>query len=144
MPSGHPENYTSLTDVTEKFEIRVAEFTTSDIGDAPMLPELLAQISTVQDIVSVTADGNYETRKCNDAHADRGAVAIIPPHKNAKPWKADTRGAATSNEALRASKYLSRVLWQPSSVCHSRSRVETKMHCVKLLCQRLMPGDFNR
>ena len=29
-------------------------------------------------------------------------------------------------------------------VCHRRSRVETKMHCVKLLGQRLMARDFDR
>ena len=61
-----------------------------------MLPELLAQISTDQDIVSVTVDGAHDARKCHDAIADRGAVAIIPPRKNAKPWKANTAGAATA------------------------------------------------
>ena len=87
----------------QTLEIRAVEVTSSDIGDAPILPELLAQISTDQDIASVTADGAYDTRKCHDAIADRGAVAIIPPRKNAKPWKADTAGAAARNEALRAS-----------------------------------------
>jgi hypothetical protein len=32
-----------------------------------------------QDIASVTADGAYDTRKCHDAIADRGAHAVIPP-----------------------------------------------------------------
>ena len=36
-------------------EIRAAEFTTSDIGDAPMLPEVLDQIPPEQEIASVTA-----------------------------------------------------------------------------------------
>ena len=27
---------------------------------------------------------------------------------------------------------------------HRRSRAETKMHCVKLLCQRLAARDFDR
>ena len=35
----------------------------------------------------MTADGAYDTRKCHDAIADRGAHAVIPPRKNAKPWK---------------------------------------------------------
>ncbi|MCA3437578.1 MAG: IS5/IS1182 family transposase, partial [Rhodobacter sp.] len=30
------------------------------------------------------------------------------------------------------------------SGCHRRSRVETKMHCVKLPGQRLMARDFDR
>ena len=71
----------------QTLEIRAVEVTSSDIGDAPMLPELLAQIPADQVIASVTADGAYDTRKCHDAIADRGAAAIIPPHKNAKPWK---------------------------------------------------------
>jgi hypothetical protein len=66
-------------------EIRAAEFTTSDIDDAPMLPELLNQILADQEIGSVTADGTYDTRKCHNAVAERGAHAVIPPPKNAKP-----------------------------------------------------------
>ena len=76
--------------------------------------------------------------------ADRGAAAVIPPRKNAKPWKAVTAGAVARNEALRASKYLGRALWRRWSGYHRRSRVETKMHCVKLLGQRLMARDFDR
>jgi hypothetical protein len=73
-------------------EIRAAEFTTSDVGDAPMLPELLDQIPPDQEIASVTADGAFDTRKCHDAIAARGAAAIIPPRKNGKSWKADGAG----------------------------------------------------
>ena len=69
----------------QTLEIRAAEFTTSNVGDAPMLPELLDQIPPDQQIESVTADGAFETRKCHDAIAARGAAAIIPPRKNAKP-----------------------------------------------------------
>ena len=76
--------------------------------------------------------------------ADRGAAAIIPQHRNAKPWKAVTAGAVARNEALRASKYLGRALWRRWSGYHRRSRVETKRHCVKLLGQRLMARDFDR
>ena len=46
-----------------------------------------------QEIARVTADGAYDTRKCHDAIAERGAHAVIPPRKNAKPWKAITAGA---------------------------------------------------
>jgi Transposase DDE domain len=92
--------------------MRAVEVTSSDIGDAPTLPELLAKISTDQDIASVTADGAHDTRKCHDAIAERGANAVIPPRKNAKPWKAITAGAVARNEALRASKYLGRALWR--------------------------------
>jgi hypothetical protein len=82
-------------------EIRAAEFTTSDVGDAPMLPELLDQIPPDQEISSVTADGAFDTRRCHQAVAARGAAAIIPPRKNAKPWQPDTPGAVARNEAFR-------------------------------------------
>jgi hypothetical protein len=143
----------------QTLEIRAVEVTSSDVGDAPMLPELLSQIPPDQEIASVTADGAYDTRKCHRfgglrgpirgqgpprTIAERGADAVIPPRKNAKPWKAITAGAAARNEALRASKYLGRALWRRWSGYHRRSRAETKMHCVKLLGQRLMARDFDR
>jgi hypothetical protein len=128
----------------ETLEIRAVEITGSHIGDAPVLPDLLSQIPENQEIGSVTADGAYDTRKCHNAIADRGVHAVIPPRKNAKPWKAVTAGAVARNEALRASKYLGRALWRRWSGYHRRSRVETKMHCVKLLGQRLMARDFDR
>jgi hypothetical protein len=62
-----------------------------------MLPELLDQIPPDQEIASVTADGAFDTRKCHDAIAARGAAAFghalepvagtpsLPPRKNANP-----------------------------------------------------------
>jgi Transposase DDE domain len=128
----------------QTLEIRAAEFTTSDVSDAPMLPELLDQIPPEQEIASVTADGAFDTRKCHDAVAARGATAIIPPRKNAKPWKPNTAGAIARNEILRTSKRIGRTIWRRWSGYHRRSRVETKRHCVKLLGQRLMAHDFDR
>ena len=125
----------------ETLEVRAVKITASHIGDAPILPD---QIPPDEDIASVTADGAYDTRKCHDAIADRGAHAVIPPRKNAKPWKTVTAGVVARNEALRASRYLGRAIWRNWSGYHRRSRVETKMHCVKLLGQRLMARDFDR
>ena len=110
----------------ETLEIRAVEVTTSSIGDAPMLPDLLNQIPADEDISSVTADGAFDTRKCYDAIAARKADAVIPPRKNAKLWKADTPGAIARNEAVRSSKYLGRALWRHLTGYHRRSRVETK------------------
>ena len=110
-----------------------------------MLPELLDQIPPEQEIATVTADGAFDTGKCHDAIATRRAAAIIPPRKNAKPWKPDTAGAIARNEALRTSKRLGRTIWRRWSGYHRRSRAETKMHCVKLLGQqRLSARDFDR
>ena len=75
---------------------------------------------------------------------DRGAHAIIPSRKNAKPWKPLTAGAVARNDALRASKYLGGAIWQKWIGYHRRSRAETKMRCVELLGQSLMARHFDR
>ena len=128
----------------QTLEVRAIEVTGSHIGDAPILPDLLKQIPPEQEIGFVTADGAYDTRKCHDAIADRGAQAVIPTRKNAKLWKPTSVGAVARNEVVRSSKYLGRALWRKWSGYHRRSRVETKMHCIKLLGQGLMARDFDR
>jgi len=128
----------------ETLEVRAVEVTGSNIGDAPILPDLLEQIPADEEIGSVTADGAYDTRKCHEAIAARNAAAVIPPRKNAKPWKPTSPGAEARNEALRAAKYLGRAIWRRWSGYHRRSRVESKMNCIKLLGQSLMARDFER
>jgi len=128
----------------ETLEVRAVEVTGSNIGDAPVLPDLLNQIPPHQDIGSVTADGAYDTRKCHEAIAARNAHAVIPPRKNAKPWKPTSAGAIARNDAVSAQRYLGRTVWRRWSGYHRRSRVETKMHCLKLMGQSLMARDFDR
>ena len=72
--------------------------------------------------------------------------AVSPPEDLGRehPVSRLQGGARARNEALRASKYLGRALWRNWSGYHRRSRVESKMHCVKLLGQRLMARDFDR
>ncbi|MEN9368213.1 MAG: hypothetical protein RL489_2571 [Pseudomonadota bacterium] len=60
----------------QTLEIRAVEVTGNTMGDAPMLPELLAQIPPEEAIASVCADGAYDTRACRDAIALRGAQAV--------------------------------------------------------------------
>lgn len=55
-----------------------------------------------------------------------------------------TAGAIARNDALRSTTYPGRALWRKWSGCHRRSRVETKMHCRKLLGQTLMARDPDR
>ena len=124
----------------ETLEIRAVGVTTSNVGDAPMLPDLLEQIPPDQEIATVTDD----TRRCHNVIAARGAAAVIPPRKNAQLWKPTTAGAIARNEAVRACKHLGRALWRKLTGYHRRSRAETKMHCVKLLGQGLMARDFDR
>ena len=125
-------------------EIRAIEVTDNGVGDAPMLPELLAQIPPDEAVASVSADGAYDTRACHAAIAQRGAQAVIPPRKNGKPWKATFVGASVRNEALKACGRLGWAIWKKWSGYHRRSLVETKMHCFKRLGERVMARTFER
>ena len=93
-------------------EIRAMEVTDNSIGDAPMLPNRLGQISTEEQIASVSGDGAYDKKGCHRAIALRQADAIIPIRKNAKPWKLNRLGAAARNEILRATRRLGRTIWK--------------------------------
>lgn len=125
-------------------EVRAVEFTDTRIGDTPMLAGLLSQVPPGETIASVTANGAYDGRACRDAIALRDADAIIPPRRNAKPWKKDSPGARGRNDGLRAMKRFGRTLWRKWSGYRRRSCIETKMNCLKLLGQRLMARDFDR
>ena len=47
-------------------------------------------------------------------------------------------------EILRTSRRLGRTIWRRRNGYHRRSSAETKMHCVKLLSQRLSGQNFDR
>lgn len=128
----------------ETLEIRAIEVTDNRTGDATMLPELLSQIPQTEKLATVTTDGAYDTRLCYAAIARRRAAAIIPPRKNGQFWKTDTPGNLSRNESLRSVRYLGRVLWKKWTGYHRRSLVETKMHCFKLLADRVKSRDFDR
>ena len=129
----------------QTLEIRAIEVTDNSIGDAPMLPCLLEQIAEQEDLLSVSADGVYDTKACHEAIAQRGAQAIIPPRKNAKWWKeGKSAGAKVRNEAVKACQRFGHRLWKQWSGYHRRSLVETKMHCFKRLGERVMARTFER
>jgi hypothetical protein len=125
-------------------EIRAIEVTDNATGDAPMLPYLLDQIAKDEHIASVSGDGAYDTKACHEAIAQRGAQAIIPTRRNAKPWKDQRPGAAARNAILDATRRLGRRIWKKWTGYRRRSLVETKMRCFKLLGERVMARDFDR
>lgn len=128
----------------ETLEIRAIEVTDNSIGDAPMLPELLAQIPAAEAVAAVSGDGAYDTKACHAAIASRGAAAVIPTRKNGQPWKGNDAGVEARNEILRSTRHLGRTIWKKWSGYHRRSLVETKMGCFKLLGDRVMARDFDR
>ncbi len=126
----------------QTMEIRAIEVTSNSVGDAPVLPDLLAQISTP--ISTVSGDGAYDTKACHAAIAAVGAEAIIPTRKNARLWKKYPPGAERRNDILKATQRFGRAIWKKWSGYHRRSLVETKMRCFKLLGERVMARDFDR
>ena len=128
----------------QTLEIRAIEVTDNSVGDAPMLPELLAQIPPDEALARVSADGADDTKACHAAIAQRGAQAVIPARKNGTPWKTTLMGASVRNEALKACGRLGLAIWKKWSGYHRRSLVETKMHCFKRLGARVMARTFER
>lgn len=128
----------------ETLDVRAIEVTTNAIGDAPVLPDLLAQIPMGERIAIVGGDGAYDTRQCRAAIAKRGADAIIPVRRGGQPWAKEGPGVDARNETLRATRRLGRTIWKKWSGYHRRSLIETKMHCFKLLGQRVASRTFDR
>ena len=123
-------------------QIRAVQLTTNNVSDSQVLEDLLAQIPLDEPIDSVYTDGAYDTKHCRQVILDRDADAIIPPRKNAKPWKDQQARSIERNELLKTVKRLGRSLWKKWSGYHRRSLVETKMHCIKLLGDKLTARSF--
>ena len=81
----------------QTLEIRAIEVTDNAIGDAPMLPQLLAQIPQDELLHSVSADGAYDTKACHEAIAHRPSHSH---HPNAQKRQALGRepGRSSSKE----------------------------------------------
>jgi hypothetical protein len=72
---------------TNTLEIRAIEVSYNSVGDSPMLPEWLGHIPLDETVASVSRDDNA-------AIAQRGAQAVIPPRKNARPQEGHAQGLA--------------------------------------------------
>lgn len=75
--------------------------------------------------------------------SDWQAYAVIAPRKNAKPWKDTKTHSLQRNELLRTVKHLGRAIWKKWYGYHRRSLVETKMHFIKLLGDKLSASNFD-
>ena len=73
---------------------------TNNVSDSQVLGDLLDQISPDERIDSVYTDGAYDTKCCRQVISDRQAHAVIPPRKNAKPWKDSKISSIERNEVV--------------------------------------------
>ena len=115
---------------------------TNNVSDSQVFGNLLDQIPPDEQIDSVYTDGAYDTKYCRQVISDRQADAVIPPRKNAKLWKDKTLRSLQRNELLKKVKRLGRAIWKKWSGYHRRSLIETKMHCIKLLGDKLSARNF--
>jgi len=125
-------------------DIRAVEVTPSREGDSPVLPGLLDQIPTEEQIGTVTTDGAYDPRRCHTTIIECDATAIIPVRRNGRPWKEDCAAARARNEILRASRDFGRALWRRLTGHHARSRAEARMGCLKTFADRIIARDPDR
>ena len=77
--------------------------------------------------------GAYDTKQCRQAIADWQAHAVIPPRKNAKPWKDTKSSSLERNELLRTVKRLGGTLWKKWSG-YIIDEVWLKLKCTALNC----------
>lgn len=124
----------------ETMKICTIQLITNNVSDSQVLGDLLDQMPQDEQIDSVDTDGAYDTKQCCQVIADRQAHTVIPPRKNAKPWKDTMTSSLERNELLRTVKYLGRTLWQKWSGYQHLSLVETKIHCINFAKQRFS-GD---
>ena len=106
-------------------------------GDAPVLPDLLAQILDGEKIASVGGDSAYDSK-----NAMRPLPAVMLTRLSRSPQRMSMErgwpGVQARNETLRAIKKLGRTIWKKWSGYRGCSLLETKMHGFKLLGQRVM------
>ena len=98
----------------------VLQLTTNDVSDSQVLEDLFAQIPSDEKIDSIHTDDVYDTKHCRQVILDRDAHAIIPPRKNAKPWKDQQARSIERNELLKTVKRLGRSFWKKWSGYHRR------------------------
>jgi hypothetical protein len=113
-------------------EIVAVEVTASNVHDSLMLPTLLEQIPGR--VRQVSGDGAYDTRDCYGAIHRRGALAAIPPRRNATPWEQNADASARMrNSNLRRVRMNGRYEWRESSGCTRQSLAENAFSRFKAL-----------
>jgi Transposase DDE domain len=114
-------------------EIVAAVASEAGVSDDEALPDLLGQVGG--EIRQVSADGAYDKRKCYEALEECGAIATIPPRRDAKIWQHGNSASEPwqRDENLRAIRRLGRRRWKQESGYHRRSLAETAFFRLKTL-----------
>ena len=131
-------------DETSK-DIVAVDLTTSAVHDSTHLPTVLDRVEG--DVGQVSADTAYDSGPCYEAILARGAVATIPPRRNARFSNAKDPPAfrAERDAVLRCIKDKGRYAWRTSSGASRQSLAENAVSRFKALVgERLASRDFGR
>lgn len=122
-------------------EVLAAVCSDKDMADKHVLPDLLEQID--EEVSQISADGGYDYVTCYEALSERGARAVIPPRRNARPHPRDERLRARDRN-IRAIERVGRKAWKRQSKYHRRSLVETAFMRIKsVLGEKLSARQFD-
>lgn len=126
----------------QTLQVRAICVTSNNATDAAVLPQLLEQVPAQEPLLNVTGDWAYNTQHVHTAVMLRNVTPIIPQERmpgcaKAMPVRTVMRrlphaGASVENSGKAGGGY------------HQRSLVETKMHCIKRLGERIMSRTFER
>jgi hypothetical protein len=95
--------------------------TDGTVDDAPTGLALIDGVDN--NLVSITADGAYDTIAIYEAAAERGATVVIPPDKTARVARRRPRASARDRTIMRV-KQLGRRRWKKEAGYHRQARVE--------------------
>lgn len=70
-------------------QVRAICVTSNNVSDTAVTPELLAQVSAQEPLLTVTRDESCDTQPVDETVMQRNATLIIPPSKDAKIRKGD-------------------------------------------------------
>lgn len=112
-------------------EILSAAVTDNDVHDGEMLGGLLDGVA--DPVSQVDGDGAYDQSYCYDFIEALGAIAGIPPRRNAKIWFHGNRKTPPHprDENLRKIRLIGRAEWKRQIGYHRRSLAETTMFRLK-------------
>lgn len=116
--------------------------TFNHVSDASELPDLLQQLPEADALEGVIGDGVCDTQPVHEAIIRRSAKPVIAPRKNFCMRK--ERVFEHRNAAMTACSRLGPTIWTWWRRYHRRRLVETKMHGIKRLLERVMSRYFAR
>lgn len=119
-------------------DIVAAEVSLENVHDTEVLPTLLNPLRRT--LGTVYADGAYDTKACHALIRRKGAMACIPPRKNAGRWEE----GHPRNDAVLVMHKEGLTHWKRASGYHRRSLAETAMSRFKqLLAGKLSLRNYN-